>query len=193
MFVSTGLKGKMEGVNSINTNPYDNGFCDKMSKKKGVVCSKCYSRKGLLWKKHPRMVYSENGEELMRKVPVKDLPVINASFFRFQSHGELLNFNHLVNLMNIAKKNSKTVFGFWTKRKDLLNKYLKENKVPENVVVVYSNPLIDKPINVVPKGFDKVFNVVADKELVNCGLKCVNCLKCYDKFNKNNIIYEGLK
>ena len=35
--------GKMEGIQSINTNTLTNPFCKKASKNKNSICNKCYS------------------------------------------------------------------------------------------------------------------------------------------------------
>mgnify|MGYP000341685641 CR=1 FL=1 len=121
---------------------------------------------------------------------------LNDAYFRFQQHGELINMTHFVNLMNIASDNPKTTFACWTKRKDILNKYRKENDIPENVIMVYSNPQINKILDEPPKGFDKVFNNVWKDHAVekqNCtGQKCMDCLRCYDK-DKENVIVEAVK
>lgn len=66
-------------------------------------------------------------------------------------------------------------------------------KLPNNMIMVYSNPIIDKIVKVPPKHFHKVFNVVRDADVkVNCAGKCINCLKCYKK-NEENCIIEKLK
>ena len=44
IWITTG-KGKMEGINSINTNSLTNPFCIRMSSKDNLVCSKCYSNR----------------------------------------------------------------------------------------------------------------------------------------------------
>ena len=98
--------------------------------------------------------------------------------------------------MNIAKDNPKTTFGFWTKRKDLIKEYVKENAIPENVIMVYSNPKINNVMSKPPKNFDKVFNNVwaeFEPEKQNCtGQKCKDCLICYT-FNNVKTIIEKAK
>ena len=74
---------------------------------------------------------------------------------------------------------------------------------PDNLILVYSNPLINKVIDsrskYKPVYFDKVFNNV-DKDYMeekqNCtGQQCITCRRCYVKSNKSNdnTIIEAVK
>jgi hypothetical protein len=107
--------------------------------------------------------------------------------------------NHLKNICKICRKNPKTNIALWTKRKDIVQGFFKVHPKPRNLILVYSNPIINKPITKVPKYFNKVFNnVLKDdfKDKQNCtGQKCKDCLRCYDFSQKidNNIIYEAVK
>jgi hypothetical protein len=126
----------------------------------------------------------------------QQLPTIMELYFRFQAHGELINMNHLTNIMNICLKNPLTTFVLWTKRNDLIQKYLKDNEKPKNLILIYSNPKKGKIMSKPPKHFDKTFNNVLEDEFVeqqNCsGQKCKDCLLCY-KFNDTTTIVEKVK
>jgi hypothetical protein len=79
----------------------------------------------------------------------------------------------------MAVKNPQTFFGVWTKRKDLMWAWLKENKKPRNCNLIWSNPNVDFNADV-PQGFDKVFNVQSKpNRYTNCVGKCIDCLTCY--------------
>ena len=201
------LNGKLEGFRAIGTNTRTNKFCVKMnSAKKETICKFCYSHatleKGMYKDLEP---FLQSNTEVLGNTILKEYVFrqgstvtqkLNDAYFRFQQHGELINMTHFVNLMNIALDNPKTTFACWTKRKDILNKYRKENDIPENVIMVYSNPEINKILDAPPEGFDKVFNNVWKDHAVekqNCtGQKCMDCLRCYDK-EKENVIVEAVK
>jgi len=106
---------------------------------------------------------------------------------------------NLENYCNIALFNPSTNFALWTKRKDIIKAYFSVNKKPKNLILIYSNPIISKPITKPPLYFDKVFNAVYKEQFIkeqNCtGQKCKDCLKCYNFSNKkkDNIIYEAVK
>jgi len=191
------MSGKLEGFKSINTNTLNNDFCIKMhnSKNKNIICTHCYSYYMLkTFRKNCTKNFNHNSKLLSKNIiPINLLPTLNDLYFRFHSHGELINQNHLINFINICNKNPKTTFALYTKRIDLIQSYFKDNNKPNNLIIVYSNPLINKVNKNIPKYFDKVFNVV-DKpnKNINCSQKCNNCLNCYNK-DKDNIIIELIK
>ena len=182
--------GKLEDVRSLNTSPLSNSFCMKMSKGNSV-CSKCYSIKSLkTYRKGCDKAWDRNGDILTEKVyPVEEMPFLNDAIFRIHSHGELINETHLENVYNLARRNPQTTISIFTKRKDLVAK-VKDR--PENVILVYSNPVMDRVMETPPPNFHKVFNVVTQREgnNVNCGArKCANCQICY-KFNSPDVVVE---
>ena len=190
------MSGKLEGIPAINTDTTSNPFCQKMNKsdKKDLICVKCYSFKMLeTFRKNCVPVFQENGRILSGAViPENELPFINSAVFRFSAHGELINETHLVNLMNLVKRNKLTTFTLWTKRKNLVNKYYRKYGKPENVIFIYSNPYINT-IAKLPEYFDKTFNNVSeDKPEINCHMKCKDCLLCYTK-NDTETIIEKVK
>ncbi len=184
--------GKMEDIQSINSNPLDNKFCNAMAQG-NTVCAACYSRKSLKgYRKGCGPAWGHNGRVLSEKEhKVADFPRLNASIFRVHSHGEIINRTHARNLFRFARRNPQTIFGFWTKRKDLVKGMHK----PKNVVMIYSNPVIDQIVTKPPAGFHKVFNVVSkesDAE-INCGgRKCIECQRCYS-FDTTKVIVERVK
>ena len=191
--------GKLQGIKAIGTNTLNNTFCLKMHNMQDdkVICTKCYSW-GMLqgFRKNVAEALQRNTEALSKTVlSYKDLPVIKDDVFRFQHHGELINMKHLKNLVNIARKNPDCTFALWTKRKDMVAKYVAT--LPSNLILVYSNPRIDKVITKPPKNFNKVFNNVSPDNLIsqqNCtGQKCRDCMLCYSKSSGCNVIIEGVK
>ena len=191
--------GKLQGIKAIGTNTLNNTFCYKMNNMQDdkIICTKCYSWAMLQgFRKNVAEALQRNTEALSKTVlSYKDLPVIKDDVFRFQHHGELINMKHLKNLVNIARKNPDCTFALWTKRKDMVAKYVAT--LPSNLILVYSNPRIDKVITKPPKHFHKVFNNVSPDNLTsqqNCtGQKCRDCMLCYSKNSGCNVIIEGVK
>ena len=191
--------GKLQGIKAIGTNTLNNTFCYKMNNVQDdkIICTKCYSWAMLQgFRKNVAEALQRNTEALSKTVlSYKDLPVIKDDVFRFQHHGELINMKHLKNLVNIARKNPDCTFALWTKRKDMVAKYV--TTLPSNLILVYSNPRIDKVITKPPKHFHKVFNNVSPDNLTsqqNCtGQECRDCMLCYSKSSGCNVIIEGVK
>ena len=126
-----------------------------------------------------------------------EIPTILQSKFRFNSHSELINLTHLKNLMLITTKNPHCTFALWFKRYDLIKQYFSKHKKPKNLILVFSNSILNKPIKNLPLYVNKTFNNVSkdytNKNEVNCKGKCINCLKCYTITDTTRHIIEYIK
>ena len=190
--------GKMLGIPSLNTDTTTNEFCKSMynSKVENLICRSCYSMSMLkTFRKNCTPKFSRNSKYLSEKVQDrKTLPICPSMIGRFSSHGELINPDHLENLINICLNQPMTTFTLWTKRKDIVNRVLTYRQKPKNLILVYSNPIIDKLDVKLPKHFDKVFNNVSAKTNdVNCDSKCLDCMKCYTLGETTTQITEVIK
>ena len=109
-------------INSINVNTLTNEYCIKQSKNKNSICSVCYSINSLTsFRKNMVNPLQRNSELLSNSIiEFSLLPTILELYFRFDSHGELINLNHLQNYTNIALKNPHCNFTLWTKRFDII-------------------------------------------------------------------------
>lgn len=189
--------GKLEDIQSLNTNTLTNPFCIKQNKNKNSICNKCYSINMLKTMRKNCVPSWQNNSELLSKsiIHTELLPNVLNAFFRFSSHGELINENHFINLINICLKNEHCLFTLWTKRKDIINKVFKTMNKPKNLILIFSNSQLNKPIKDLPKYFDKTFNNVTkeyDNNDVNCLGKCKECMICY-KHNDIKTIIEYVK
>jgi len=185
------MSGKLAGFFSINTNPLTNSFCQKMSQCDSNICSKCYSLSMLAtYRKTCVPAFQRNSDILSAGIiPEGDLPDYKKyGKIRINSHGELINDTHYINICNLARKNPGVIFSLYTKRKDIVTKYItgdNQNK-PENIIYIYSNPKINPTDQSVPEGFDKTFSVFTkeyaeeNEVKINCGGKsCAGCMLCY--------------
>ena len=193
------MSGKLLGIPAINTDTTSNQFCirEYQSGNPNKICVYCYSHEMLnTFRKNCVPAFKHNSDLLSKAELIPDLlPVINSAFFRFNGHGELINETHLLNLFAICDKNPHTSFALWTKRKNIVNGLLRKRSKPDNLILVYSNPVIDCVQNRIPKHFDKVFNNVSiEHENENCtGQKCIECLACYKKDSGIDSIIERVK
>lgn len=196
--ISTKMQGKMTGFHTLNTSPLDNMFCEAMSRNPDSVCHHCYSRRSLVtYAKVARKPWKRNGKVLSDHIIADDdLPIVKKKYFRFQSHGELVNETHYINLINIAKKNPDSIFLLPTKRINIIRKHGKMGA--KNVLLSYSEPLKNHPVNKLPKHFDRRFSVFTKEYAeennidINChGKRCIECLQCYN--GKTQFVNELLK
>ena len=193
--------GKLAGMCSLNTNTTTNAFCIAMhnSPDKRVICRTCYSLKSLkTYRQNCAEAWQHNSDLLSQPLDSYQIPRLNELYFRFDSHGELINDEHFINLLMICDANPKTTFALYTKRHKLVIRVLNDNPldyvswpVPPNLILVYSNPFKDRVTEHKPKYFHKVFNVTTQKHTAdNCtGRICTECLQCYDT-GKNSVIIE---
>ena len=196
--ISTDMGGKMLGMISLSTSPISNSNCQRNSKIKGSICSKCYSIRSTKMYNNLDIMLMRNSQILHNNLLNEDeLPVINHRYFRFESHGDLGSLIHLQNLINIAKYNPNTRFTLWTKMYKLAEKGFKKYGKPKNFTVVYSSLMIDKPLDIKKFNFaDKIFTVFSkenNKVKINCGdKKCIDCQTCYAK-TRTKYINERVK
>ena len=193
------MSGKLQGILAINTNPLTNAFCTSMRNTTGSICQSCYSCKMLSgYRKNCVPAFEHNSNILSSRIlddvelpKFKDTDVV-----RIHAHGELINSIHMTNIVNMANKNYNTVIALYTKRTGIVWNVLDKINVPSNLILVYSNPAVDKIMVNPPDGFDKVFNVVTEdrfEQSVNCGgQRCIDCKLCYH-LNGQDCIVELLK
>jgi hypothetical protein len=204
--VST-MSGKLKGIPAVNCNTLSNSYCGTMRKsgteKKKVICKMCYSAAMLEGSRKNCVTKFQYNSDWF-SVPQTEFPVINSAWFRLHGHGELINDIHFENYIRLADANPQTHFVLWTKRRDIINRYFNsvrafvddvDSYLPDNLRLIYSNPIIDCIMLEPPKHFHKVFNTVSfDNELENCtGRKCLDCRICYDKNNYHKFLVEKVK
>ena len=197
------MTGKLVEIPAINTNTLTNKFCQKMhSSCEKCICWDCYSFAMLEGsRKNCQPAWQQNSEILSGGLLGYPLPQFNSLYVRFDGHGELINETHFINYLLIAQHNPKSTFSLFTKRKDIVKRVLDTReqillalvgleRKPKNLILVYSNPLVDRITDKIPYYFDKVFNTTTEKSTRdNCtGRKCIECLACYTHTGENVLI-----
>ena len=193
--------GKMEGMQSLSTSCLCNKYCKNRSNNSELVCSHCYAQRQMKIYKNLNACLERNTEILTGRILKEaEIPMINASFFRFESFGDLINKMQITNYFNICKKNKHVNFALWTKNPWIIEEAIESGeKKPRNLQIVYSSPCLNDPVDPGYEFIDKIFTVF-DKDYIkkngieiNCGAKsCLLCNKCYRK-NKERYINEKLK
>ncbi len=195
------MTGKLEGLRAISTNTVSNSFCQKMfnSGKEDNICTKCYSNKMLrTYRKNMEPALQRNSDLLSKHVSDSILKAtrIMEAFIRINAHGELINEQHLANIVRLAELKPHCNITLWTKRADIVRKFFNVHDKPSNLILIFSNSLIGNIMKKPPRHFDKTFNNVPEsmhKEKQNCtGQKCADCLLCY-QHNGIDTIVEKVK
>lgn len=203
-------QGKMEGLHSISTWMGVNSFCHKMRNFPGTPCAECYAAKSG-YKVDMVTRYTRNGEILSGGLIKKcQVPEIQDRFFRFETHGELINLTHFVNYLRIAKWFPKTDFTLWTKRLDIIRQAITAGyKCPKNLHIKLSSPFLGRATSDKTKKYfaEHGFPVTSftvesiatlqekgeDAPVITCGGRhCLTCQKCYGR-HKYEDITELLK
>ena len=201
--ITTKMNGKMTGMQSLSTSSLNNKFCQARAKDPNSICSKCYAQRALKMFKSADTCFQRNADVLCNRILSKEeLPVLNTQWFRFQSHGEILNETEVINYFNICKANKNTHFAIWVKNVKIIDNVIKAGyKKPRNLNIVVSSIYMNKVIDVKQYDWvDRVFTVydkdyIKDHDVeINCGSEqCLSCLKCYRKSKKYFYIKEKLK
>lgn len=108
--------GKMEGMQSLSTSCLCNKYCKNRSINSDLVCSHCYAQRQMKMYKNLNACLERNTKILTGRILKEvEIPMINASFFRFESFGDLINVTQVINYFHICKKNKHVHFALWTK------------------------------------------------------------------------------
>lgn len=109
------------------------------------------------------------------------LEMIPYKFFRYHSSGDIVNERYLEGMCWLARKHKGTQFLCFTKKYELVNKYLNSHRKPKNLVIVLSNWgewVCDNPHNL-PTAWVE-FGTETDKLIpensIKCHGKCAECI-----------------
>lgn len=193
------MSGKMSGINCLSTSNLCNPFCAARKSDPGCICSRCYADTTVR-RYNALNVNMERNSQLLTSTlyNTEDLPAINASIFRFEAFGDLINSTQCLNYFHLANANPATMFALWTKNPGIVAQALKTEDKPHNLVILLSSPYIGVKADTSRWSFvDKTFTVYRKTEmpenLINCGARnCLTCRKCYS-FDTENDIREYLK
>lgn len=184
---TTNHTGKMAGLHSLSTAVTVNPHCIKRMQNGDSICAHCFAASMMKRYQGLNNCLASNAEILTTSVlPLSVLPLIPSRYFRFESFGDIINTNQVINYFNIARKNPDTLCALWTKNPHIVAKAIEMgHDKPANLQIVLSSPLVNKPIKSTKYGFiDKIFTVYdkagAKAVNINCGARsCLACGRCY--------------
>lgn len=191
--ISTNLRAKLGGVWCVTTSVTKNPLCDARRKCDKMVCKHCYANTGLKLHPYVRECYERNTDVLTTVlIPEEDMPLLGSpsGYFRFESHGDLINEIQVVNYFRMAKMNPQMKCALWTKNPWIIRSAMKNYGIekPANLVIIGSSYYTDKAMQYSAYDFiDKVFTVykkataTANGIEINCGARsCAECGRCYE-------------
>lgn len=185
--------GKIEGLHSLDTACSNNDFCPRMqaTEDPAFICKYCYTKS--IWDS-AKFAHHIIGEILSQVELTKEeaaLVSLPALLLRINSDGELINHIHAVNIIRIIAAHPLTTGAVWTKRPAILDKAIKQEGKPDNMICGVSSPMINTPFKEIWSWVDFIFTVYTPRGMAEAlargehecnGKKCMACnFFCYRK------------
>jgi hypothetical protein len=110
-------------------------------------CQKgCYAKKGNFTYKKVKQSLENNLNTYLNNPKQYFNEIVNFltdndvtyKFFRWHSAGDIVNYDYLLGMIDVAKRCKKTKFLCFTKKFFFVNHYLKSNELPKNLKIVFS-------------------------------------------------------
>lgn len=190
---NTKLGGKIAQLNM----PY------KVSCRKDAPCFKeCYCNKGNMYFENVRQshikkyeMYKANPKGFFNKLSA-ELDMIPFKYFRWHSAGDIVDEQYLDLMCKLARQHRETHFLCFTKKYELVNKYLDHHKKPSNLVLCLSNWgdwTVDNPHNLptshvaFSKGKDNIPEFAYE-----CPGKCDECpgTHCFHMKRNDSVVFK---
>lgn len=124
--------------------------------------------------------------------------LVSYRYFRWHSSGEIVDYTYLLGIIKVAKKCKQTKFLCYTKKFDLVNKYLNTGaKLPSNLSIVFSgwdkDFVIDNPYGL-PTTLvdfkDKALNANIPNDAFECVGSCEICQKCWNLKKGKSVVFH---
>ena len=177
----------------------------KLRKVAGSVCSKCYACKGhygwpVVREAHANRLAGISRPEWtasMIFLIARELAILGVPFFRWHDSGDLQSYEHLMDIVEIARSLPDIRFCLPTTERAFIKRYIREHeRFPRNLAVRLSATMIDQDaahIAGAPIGYSTVSDA-ADPIGSPCRAytregKCGNCRKCWDTKKYPTIAY----
>ena len=159
----------------------------ELAKIPGSICAKCYAKKGyyVYCKKTVEPAWNCRKESLYNKDWVDAIAYLiekkSPEYFRWHDAGDLQSWQHLQNIVDVAKRLPKTRFRIPTKEYQLIRDYTAVNEVPVNLVIRASSYMIGQPPLL---GFKNTATVDSGIGFICTALKtdgkCGKCRVCWN-------------
>ena len=161
---------------------------------------KCYARKGRFCYANVKKSMADN-LEAYKADPDFFFKFISAStrfhrYFRWHTAGDIVDMRYLEGMVKVAQENPETKYLAFTKRFDIVNAYLANRTLPDNLRIVFSGWdkefKIDNPFNlpVTYVRFKKDDNSHIPEDAIPCGSKCYECIACWQLKEGQTIYFK---
>lgn len=171
----------------------------KLAKVEGSVCADCYAMSGFYRMSNVKSCLEKRLQSLSdpRWAEAMTLAISGSEgsgYFRWFDSGDLQSLNHLKQIAQIANALPQIKFWLPTKEYRIVQDFLKESKLPQNLTIRLSAYMIDGPA---PTGLANRLGLVTStvsKTSWTCpagnqGNKCLSCRSCWDK-TVSNVAYK---
>ena len=160
----------------------------------GAVCSKCYAHKGMYRFKTVQSALENRLKGITKPNWVEAMVTLigKAEYFRWHDSGDLQSIIHLDNIVKVCYATPHTKHWLPTKERAILFKYLRTNKIPDNLTIRLSASMINGRPPSVPEGV--LTSTVHSENYYPTGRecraytrdgKCGDCRDCWDSTISN--------
>lgn len=171
----------------------------KLVQVSGSICEDCYALSGFYRMGNVKSCLEKRLQSLFNPNWVEAMTVAisgseGSGFFRWFDSGDLQSLVHLKQIAQIANNLPQIKFWLPTKEYGIVQDFLKENELPQNLTIRLSAYMIDGPA---PVGLANRLGLVTStvsKTSWTCpagsqGNKCLQCRACWDK-EVSNVAYK---
>lgn len=123
--------------------------------------------------------------------------LVTYKYFRWHSAGDIVDDTYLLGMVDVAKKCKNVKFLCFTKKFDIVNNYLKDNKLPNNLKIVFSawNKAFKVPNPYqLPVAYvcfkNKVLNPEIPELSIPCEGQCYKCQSCWSLHNGQSVVFN---
>lgn len=168
-------------------------------------CKKgCYACHGTWLYSNVKNSLKNNLDEFMNDPNKFFNDIINAlngdimyKYFRWMSSGDIVNETFLQGMIKVANETPQTRFLCFTKKFEIVNKYLDSNELPKNLKIVFSgwdkNFIVNNPHNL-PMAYvyfkDTTRNADIDEYAIPCVGHCSECKGCWSLQNGQTVYFN---
>ena len=171
----------------------------KLVQVSGSICEDCYALSGFYRMGNVKSCLEKRLQSLSNPKWEEAMTVAisgseGSGFFRWFDSGDIQSLAHLKQIAQIATNLPKIQFWLPTKEYGIVQDFLKENELPQNLTIRLSAYMIDGPA---PVGLANRLGLVTStvsKTSWTCpagsqGNKCLQCRACWDK-QVSNVAYK---
>lgn len=176
----------------------------------GITCRtdapcfrECYAKHGRFLYKKIKTCYKANLDHYMQDgdgyfddiISQLNTPLIIYKYVRWHSSGDIVDYDYLLGMIRVAKKCKQVNFLCFTKKYNLVNKYISEcGEMPKNLHIVFSGWdktwQVDNPYNL-PIALVRFKNDDRDfSKCIQCTGKCYECVSCWKLKKGQTVVFN---